>query len=74
MEKIISVAGFSVGPPEQHAYMLVGVTDSGTVVMSQGDGNWTDVGPKKPEQAVHFTCQHGSGEFPCNPACEGGCV
>lgn len=49
-DKIICVNGFSVGHPQQHAYLLVGVTESGTVVMSTGDGNWADVGPRKTTQ------------------------
>jgi len=47
-EKIVQVNGFSYGPPEQLAYLLVGVTDSGRVVMSTGDKNWTDVSPEPP--------------------------
>lgn len=46
-EKIVQVSGFAVGPPEQHAYLLVGVTNSGQVVMSQGDGDWAKVGPER---------------------------
>lgn len=45
-DKIVQVTGFAVGPPEQHAYLLVGVTNSGKVVMSQGDKKWADVGPE----------------------------
>ena len=44
-DKIIQVSGFQYGPPEQYTYMLVGVTESGAVVMSTGAGNWADVSP-----------------------------
>lgn len=47
--KIVNVNGFSVGPPEQHAYLLVAVTDVGNVLISQGDGKWENIGPKKLE-------------------------
>jgi len=48
-DKIIQVTGFTIGPPWQLAYLLVGVTNGGQVVMSQGDGEWAAVGPDKNE-------------------------
>lgn len=49
-ERITSVSGFPVGPPEQHAYLLVGITVIGRVVISNGDGQWVDVSPKSRKQ------------------------
>jgi len=56
-DKITFVSGFSVKNTmyTQCDYMLVAVTDTGKVLMSTGDGNWSDVGPKKPEQKC--TCE-----------------
>lgn len=44
-DKIVQVSGFGVQSAERD-YMLVALTQSGTVLMSTGDGSWTNVGPK----------------------------
>ena len=51
-EKIIQVSGFGVNNTSntQCDYMLVGLTATGKVVISTGDGEWTDVSPKKNEK------------------------
>ena len=48
-DKIIQVSGFGVKNTHntQCDYMLVGLTESGKVVMSTGDGQWSNVGPEK---------------------------
>jgi hypothetical protein len=44
-EKIIQVSGFGVAntPTTQCDYMLAGLTSAGRVIISVGDGRWTDV-------------------------------
>lgn len=44
-DKITQVSGFGVAntPNTQCDYMLVGLTESGRVVISNGDGQWADV-------------------------------
>lgn len=51
-DQIISVSGFGVEDTvsTQCNYMLVGLTVSGKVLLSTGDGKWTDVTGKKPER------------------------
>ncbi len=44
-DPIVSVNGFSVGPPELYDYRLVGVTKNGNVFISLGDGEWLPKGP-----------------------------
>ena len=43
-DKIIQVSGFGVNNTQrtQTDYMLVALTQSGKVLLSQGDGRWTD--------------------------------
>ena len=50
-DKIIQVTGFGVANTSntQCDYMLVGLTESGKVMMSTGDGNWADVSQCKKE-------------------------
>ena len=47
-DKIIQVSGFpGINTPHmQTDFFLVGVTEAGKVVMSTGDRNWTEVGPR----------------------------
>ena len=49
-DKIVQVSGFGVENTHstQCHYMIVGVTESGDVVITTGDGNWTSIGPKSP--------------------------
>ena len=49
MDKIIQVSGFGVANTSttQCNYLLVGLTESGKVVLSTGDGHWADVSPKE---------------------------
>jgi hypothetical protein len=52
-EKIVQVSGFSVDPARfdnQVDYMVVGVTNTGRVVITTGDGQWGDISPKKPPE------------------------
>lgn len=46
-EQIIQVSGFGVNNNmyTQCDYMVVGVTNFGRVVISRGDGEWSDIGP-----------------------------
>lgn len=48
-DKIIQVSGFGVENTNttQCNYMIVGVTESGKVVISRGDGEWGDISPKE---------------------------
>ena len=43
-DKIIQVSGFGVNNTQrtQTDYMLVALTQNGKVLLSQGDGKWTD--------------------------------
>ena len=47
-ERVVQVSGFGVENTSstQCNYMLVAVTNTGRVVMSMGDREWTDVSPK----------------------------
>jgi hypothetical protein len=47
-DKIIQVSGFGVNNTKdtQCDYMLVAVTESGEVLISQGDSIWTKIGPR----------------------------
>jgi len=50
-DKIIQVSGFGFGVANtqttQCHYMLVALTENGRVLMSRGDGEWSDVTEKK---------------------------
>jgi len=77
-DKIIQVSGFGVeyNSATQCNYLLCALTESGKVLLSTGDGVWIDVSPKPAStKAVkdYGFCTYGS-TFPCNPACENGCV
>jgi len=77
-DKIIQVSGFGVenNSATQCSYLLCALTDCGKVLLSTGDGKWHDVSPKvdsKAEVKDYGFCTYGS-TFPCNPACENGCV
>lgn len=47
IEKLIQVSGFGVNNTNQTQcdYMLVGLTNTGRVVLSMGDRDWVDVSP-----------------------------
>ena len=46
-DKIVQVSGFGVNNTKntQCDYLLVALTERGKVLLSTGDGKWTDVGP-----------------------------
>lgn len=48
-DKIIQITGFGVKNTKntQCDYMIAGLTKSGKVVITQGDGIWTDIGPRE---------------------------
>lgn len=60
MDKIIQVSGFGVENTQstQCNYMLIALTESGKVILSQGDGQWSDVGPTD-NQSIHPTGNRG---------------
>lgn len=47
IEKLIQVSGFGVANTNQTQcdYMLVGLTNTGRVLMSMGNRDWVDVSP-----------------------------
>ena len=47
-DKIIQVSAFGVKNVHQTQcdYMIVGLTESGKVVITNGDGIWADISPK----------------------------
>ena len=47
-EKIIQVSGFGVENTRttQSNFMIVGLTNAGKVVITTGDGVWSDISPK----------------------------
>ena len=47
-DKIIQVSGFGVNNTKntQCDYLLVALTESGQVLLSSGDGEWSSVGPR----------------------------
>lgn len=53
MDKIIQVSGFGIKDTTitQCDYMVVGLTESGKVVITNGDGEWVDISPKEKEQS-----------------------
>jgi len=63
-DKIVSVSGFAVNNTAntQCDYMLVGLTESGRVVISRGDRDWVDVSPlatsdaPQPQQQAGCKC------------------
>lgn len=52
-DPIVQVSGFGVANTNgtQCDYMLVGLTQSGQVVISRGDGDWADISPAAPTPA-----------------------
>lgn len=53
-DKIIQVSGFGIANTQdtQCNYLIVGVTMSGKVVITIGDGIWSDISPKASQPAV----------------------
>lgn len=54
---------------------LTALCDDGTVWFYQG--KWEPLEakiPQDPAPTVHFKCQRGGDVYPCNPACENGCI
>ncbi len=52
-DKIVRISGFGVEntASTQCNFMVVGLTESGRVVITQGDGRWTDISHNAPEPA-----------------------
>lgn len=48
MDKITQITGFEYGAGDK-CYLLVALTESGDVLLSEGDGKWASVGPKPTE-------------------------
>ena len=60
-DPIVQVNGFGVAntASTQCNFMLVGLTESGKVVLSTGDGIWSDVSPKPNQNAdAHLSSEH----------------
>ena len=53
-DKIIQVSGFGVANTKntQCDYMLIALTESGRILLSCGDGEWSDVSAKKNTEAA----------------------
>lgn len=55
-DKIIQISGFGVNNTKntQCDYMIIGLTESGKVLITTGDGKWANISPKKsPNQIMH---------------------
>ncbi len=56
-DKIIQVSGFAVNPLNCHTdFLIVGVTESGRVLITEGDGQWGDISPPSPS-AIPFALE-----------------
>jgi len=60
MDKIIQVSGFGVKNTErtQCDFMVVGITESGKIIITQGDGIWCDISPKKNGGINEICCKN----------------
>jgi len=66
MDKIIQISGFSVENTSstQCNYMIVGLTESGKVLITTGDGQWSDISAKEPTAAPDSTICAVFGKLP----------
>ena len=66
-DPIVQVSGFGVENTMQTQcnFLLVGLTKSGKVVLSTGDGIWSDVSPK-PNHLLDFKCAKSAIEYAKN--------
>ena len=54
-DKIVQVSGFGVenNASTQCDYVIVGVTESGKVLITSGDGKWSNISPRDTPDCEH---------------------
>ena len=59
-DKIIQISGFGVenNQSTQCSYMIVGLTESGKVLITRGDGEWADINPKASQPSVQADAEN----------------
>lgn len=64
-DKIIQVSGFGVRNTQytQCEYMIAGLTESGKVIITTGDGIWADISPKEQESRIKVIISNGAQSY-----------
>lgn len=64
-DKIIQISGFGVDNTQdtQCNYMIIGLTESGKVVITRGDGIWADISPKEKDHRIKVTLSSGDKSY-----------